>query len=66
MSWVTNFRYNKNALSLPLYGVFIRPQSIVIFERKHMIFKLGTLGRFFSINLVTCVFIKLVQYGVCF
>jgi hypothetical protein len=63
-----NFRYNDNALSPSVYVVFIRPQSIVIFERKHKILELGALVWFFSksINVVTCVFIKLVQYDVYF
>ena len=61
-----NFRYNEIALSPSVYVVFIRPHSIVTFERKHMILGLGSHACFFSINVVTCVFIKLVQYGVCF
>jgi hypothetical protein len=60
-----NCRYNENALSPSAYGVFIRQHSIVIFERKHMILELGPFGCFFRVNVVTCVFIKLVQYDVC-
>jgi len=61
-----NLRYNENAPSPSVYVVFIRPHSVVIFERKHMILGLRTLLCFFSINVVSCVFIKLVQYDICF
>lgn len=61
-----NFRYNENALSPSVYVMFIRPHSIVIFERTLMILGLEALVYFFSINVANCVFIKLVKYDICF
>jgi len=49
-----NFRYNENALSRSVYVVFIRPHSVVIFERMHMNLGLGALLCFFSRNVQGC------------